>query len=159
VTDLPGSPDAPGAIVTAAGSLDDLARLGPAATAVAAVFALIIGVMTVVQRARADRRDQWWKRARWAFDLTFTDDPRAVACGYSVLTHLAASELARDDEQMLLISAWGRPMHPQDEADGEPPSPDETEVDDDRGPHPRPTRSVRSGSMTSRTCPTTAHST
>jgi len=44
-------------------TLDEVGQLGPAATALAAVVALVIGFGTLAQRSKADRREQWWKRA------------------------------------------------------------------------------------------------
>jgi hypothetical protein len=68
--------------------------------------ALLIGVLTVVQRARADRRDQWWKRAQCAFDLAASEDPETAARGYAALCCLATSTLTGADEQDLLRSVW-----------------------------------------------------
>ena len=42
-------------------TLDNISKLGPIATALAAVVALIVGIVAVTQKSRADRRDQWWK--------------------------------------------------------------------------------------------------
>lgn len=84
---------------------DSLSKLGPVATGAAAIVALIIGIATVRQRNRADQRDQWWKRAQWALELTLSDDSVKVARGYEVLEYLADSELAGDDEQALLAAA------------------------------------------------------
>jgi hypothetical protein len=88
------------------GWLDVLARLGPVATAAAAVVALAVGLATVRQRDRADARDQWWRRAQWALDLTLADDVQVVRRGYAVLSHLTGSDLATRDERRLLGSLW-----------------------------------------------------
>ena len=48
-----------------------LSALGPIATGLAALVALIVGTVTIAQRSRADRCDQWWKRAQWAIDAMF----------------------------------------------------------------------------------------
>src|SRR6478609_1701079 len=82
--------------------LDALARLGPAATGVAALVALAVGIATVRQRDRADQRDQWWARARWALDLTASTDFVVAARGWAVLDHLYVSALASEDERELL---------------------------------------------------------
>jgi hypothetical protein len=86
------------------GWLDVLARLGPAATAAAAVVALAVGLATVRQRGRADARDQWWKRAHWALELTLSDEVARASPGYAVLNHLLQSDLATEDERLLLRS-------------------------------------------------------
>lgn len=85
--------------------MDSLSRLGPAATALVALVALIVGVVTVRQRGEADRRDQWWKRAQWAIDHALDDrstDHRTA--GLKVLGTLSRSRLARDEELELLAS-------------------------------------------------------
>lgn len=87
-------------------TLNELAQLGPAATAVAAIIAFAIGLATIVQRGRSDRRDQWWKRAQWALDLTLDEDPNRRAVGFAALEVLAESELARKEEIRLLEVAW-----------------------------------------------------
>lgn len=104
--------------------LDALARLGPAATGVAALVALAVGIATVRQRDRADQRDQWWKRAQWALELTLSDRAAETAHGFAMLTHLAHGHLASDDERALLASLeeLGLIRHgagPDDESDGQ----------------------------------------
>lgn len=80
----------------------DLADLGPPATVLVATVALFVGLRTVRQRDRADRRDQWWKRAQWATDLTLSDDPHRRELGYTALAVLGASRLAGPEELDLL---------------------------------------------------------
>lgn len=86
-------------------TLEQLSLLGPPATGLAATVALIVGVATVRQRTKADRRDQWWKRAQWALDLALCGNNSAVI-GLSVLEHLAESDLAGPDEAEMLEAAW-----------------------------------------------------
>lgn len=69
------------------------------------VSVLLVGVVTVMQRYRADRRDQWWKRAQWALDLTLLKDETSAALGFTVLTYLANSKLAQHDESTMLREA------------------------------------------------------
>ncbi|GIG36571.1 hypothetical protein [Cellulomonas pakistanensis] len=85
--------------------LGALSLLGPVATGAAAVVALVVGIATVRQRDRADRREQWWRRAEWALGLTLSDDWEAVRRGYAVLDHLVGSDLATADERGLLRAA------------------------------------------------------
>jgi hypothetical protein len=80
--------------MTANGWLGALSLLGPVATGVAAVVALVVGIATVRQRDRADRREQWWRRAEWALALTLSDDREQMSQGYAVLAFLARSDLA-----------------------------------------------------------------
>lgn len=80
----------------------DLVELGPLATLVVASVALFVGLRTVRQRDRADRRDQWWKRAQWVIDLTLDDDPHRRELGYNAMLLLFDSRLAGPEELELL---------------------------------------------------------
>lgn len=88
--------------MTQTGWLATLSLLGPVATGAAALVALVVGVATVRQRDRADQREQWWQRARWALELTFSDDEDLVRRGYAAVHHLTRSALAGDDERKLI---------------------------------------------------------
>lgn len=88
--------------MTETGWIDALSRLGPVATGVAALVALAVGIATVRQRDRADQRDQWWKRAQWALELTLSPHDELARRGFAVLGHLARSDLAAEDEKQLL---------------------------------------------------------
>lgn len=66
--------------------------------------ALAVGLAAVRQRGRADAREQWWKRAHWALDLTLSEDFRRAARGWAVLRHLSRSDLASEDERRLLAA-------------------------------------------------------
>ena len=80
----------------------ELADLGPFSTLVVATVALYVGLQTVRQRDRADRRDQWWKRMQWATDLTLSDDPHRRELGYTATDLLGRSSLAGPEELALL---------------------------------------------------------
>ena len=83
-------------------TLEVIAYLGPLATGVAALVALIIGTVTIWQKYQADRRDHWWKRAKWSLDLTMRGDPIAQQIGLHALEYLGKSELTKYDEAMML---------------------------------------------------------
>jgi len=105
-------------------TLDTIAKLGPIATGLAAIVALIVGLVAIIQKSRADRRDQWWKRAQWAIEQTFKGDEEQQALGFRVLQVLADSELASPEELLLLASLTTREIEPlapdvQDGDDGE----------------------------------------
>lgn len=86
--------------------LDQAAKLGPVATGIAAVVALVVGIATVVQRSRADRRDQWWKRTQWALEQSTSHDDARAAVGFAVLARLGRSKLAGKEEAQMLEAAW-----------------------------------------------------
>src|SRR3954447_19759911 len=51
------------------------------AAAITAAVALLVGVGTVWQKWRSDRRDAWWKRAQWAIDKSLSRRPRVQSIG------------------------------------------------------------------------------
>jgi len=92
--------------------LDTIGQLGPIAVGLSAMVALIVGLVAVIQKSRADRRDQWWKRAQWAIEQTFTGDEEQQALGFRVLQVLGDSKLAADEELLLLESLTTREIEP-----------------------------------------------
>ena len=94
-------------------TLDNISKLGPIATALAAVVALIVGIIAVTQKSKADRRDQWWKRAQWAIEQTFAEsNEEKQALGFRVLQVLADSKLASPEELLLLASLTTHEIEP-----------------------------------------------
>src|SRR4051794_7912883 len=93
-------------------TLETISQLGPIATGLAAIVALIVGLVAVTQKSRADRRDQWWKRAQWAIEQTFKDDEEQQALRFRVLQVLGESKLAADEELLLLESLTTREIEP-----------------------------------------------
>lgn len=81
-----------------------LAELGPVATAVTALVALNIGVVTVNQKRVADARDAWWGRAQWALEQSTSENVRARMAGQLALAYLAGSDLATEDDLALLTA-------------------------------------------------------
>ena len=134
--------------MTQAGWLGALSLLGPLATGAAALVALVVGIATVRQRDRADRREQWWRRAERALGLTLSEDARHASRGYSVLEFLARSDLASREERRLLsaldeVALSARSAARQDGDGGRRGHDDEEEVAGgpdragDRGPDPQ----------------------
>jgi hypothetical protein len=86
------------------------AMLGAAALAPLATFGVVlVAFLTYRQRDRADRRDQWWKRAQWAIDSALNDaDPQRRLAGLKVLVQLIGSDLAtREDADLMSALAVG----------------------------------------------------
>lgn len=79
-----------------------VATLGPLLAAFGAIGALIVGILTVRQRAAADARAQWWARVQWAVDLAFDDDDTKRSVGLDALALLASSPLASADDDAFL---------------------------------------------------------
>jgi hypothetical protein len=80
------------------------ALLGAAAIAPLATFGVVlVAYLTYRQRSRADRRDQWWKRAQWAIDSALNDaDPQRRLAGLKVLVQLIGSDLATAEDADLM---------------------------------------------------------
>ncbi|MDN4475781.1 hypothetical protein QQX09_07920 [Demequina sp. SYSU T00192] len=68
--------------------------LGPIATALAAVAAGVVGLTTLRQRAYADARAEWWRRAQWAAERQLALDPNERRVARGVLLALASDPLA-----------------------------------------------------------------
>lgn len=82
--------------------LQVVAAGAPLVTLIAALIAAGIAVVTLVQRHRADKRDQWWKRAQWAMDLAINGELPAKLVGLKALSQLGQSKLlAREEEEFL----------------------------------------------------------
>jgi hypothetical protein len=92
--------------------------LAAAALAPLATFGVVlVAYLTYRQRSRADRRDQWWKRAQWAIDSALDDaDPHRRLAGLKVLVQLIGSDLATaEDAELMSALAVGIRDQEQDE--------------------------------------------
>jgi len=61
------------------------------------------------ERYRADRKDQWWKRTQWAFELLLTSDGDREVLGLMVLEQQAAAKAA-DEEDSAFIAEVVQPV-------------------------------------------------
>ncbi|MGY1631878.1 hypothetical protein ACI784_09260 [Geodermatophilus sp. SYSU D01186] len=71
---------------------------GALATAFGAAVALLVGVVTVLQKTQADRRAEWWNRAQWAVDHAVSTRDEEAEIGLISMTHLIESPAATDDD-------------------------------------------------------------
>ncbi|WP_457964396.1 hypothetical protein M1E17_22665 [Arthrobacter sp. D1-29] len=78
--------------------------LGVSAIAPLATFGVVlVAYLAYRQKAHADRRDQWWKRAQWAIDSALNDaDPQRRLAGMRVLVQLVGSDLATAEDADLM---------------------------------------------------------
>ena len=83
--------------------------LQPAVTGGGAVLVLLGAGITVRQRYRADRKDQWWTRTQWALDLVVSGDEDSVVLGLQVLAQQAAARTA-DAEDASFIAEVLTPL-------------------------------------------------
>jgi len=83
--------------------------LQPAVTGAAAILVLLGAGLTIRQRYRADRKDQWWKRTQWAFDLLLTGEEEREVLGLLVLAQQAAAKAA-DTEDGAFIAEVVHPV-------------------------------------------------
>lgn len=78
------------------------AASAPLVTLLATLVAAVIALVTLMQRHRAAKRDQWWKRAQWAMNLAIEGDMPAKEIGVRALKQLGESKLlAREEEEFL----------------------------------------------------------
>lgn len=87
-----------------------LAALGPLAVLLGALVAGVIGWRTLKQKAEADNRAEWWRRAQWALDAVHSGDKQRGTIGLKVLKVLGESELAGAGELAVLEAASERPL-------------------------------------------------
>lgn len=75
-----------------------------AAVAPVATFGVVlVAYLSYRQKLRADRRDQWWKRAQWAIDAALYDaDPQRRLAGLKVMVELIGSDLATSADAELM---------------------------------------------------------
>ncbi|MCS5717861.1 hypothetical protein N1027_06905 [Herbiconiux sp. CPCC 205763] len=81
---------------------------------VAAVVAAMIAFAASRHQARlqraAQRKEQWWKRAEWALNLTFNDDATRSEVGIALLEALASSEWAGEHEDDVIAAVIDHPI-------------------------------------------------
>jgi hypothetical protein len=78
-------------------------------------LSLVVGLMTaggallgVRLAVRGNNRAEWWRRFTWAADLVLDDSPVKRVAGLKLLTRIAQSDLAQQDEHLLLDVFQGR---------------------------------------------------
>lgn len=65
--------------------------------------------VTVFQRYRADRKEQWWKRTQWALELILRPEEDANVLGLDVLTQQVTAKVAdREDAAVVrdVLTPW-----------------------------------------------------
>lgn len=81
----------------------------PGSAGTAAVAAALIALRGVKVNAdtqrEATRKEQWWERARWALDLTLSENTQDREVGFAVLDALADSEWAKEHESDVIEAA------------------------------------------------------
>lgn len=76
--------------------------LSPLAVLVAAIVAAVVGLLSLRQKARADNRSEWWRRAQWALDASLSRSRSEAEMGQKAIEILGQSELASREELALL---------------------------------------------------------
>lgn len=56
----------------------------------------------------SQRKEQWWKRAEWALNLSLSDDSDERTVGFRVLESLSTSEWAAEHEGDVIAAATDR---------------------------------------------------
>jgi len=76
----------------------------PAATALTAAVALIVGVSTIRQKSHNDRREQWWKRVQWALDKATSDSDAEQGVAFAALTEMLKDDTATRADATMLVA-------------------------------------------------------
>jgi hypothetical protein len=93
------------------GALDWLREwlLSPGFGGAAAVLAAVIAFLAARRQAEvnrvAGRKEQWWKRAEWALNLTLSDKSENRIVGLDTLDALSRSEWAAEHEGDVIAAA------------------------------------------------------
>jgi hypothetical protein len=106
------------ALLLQTGSTDFFAWLGswlipwvqtPGFGGIAAVVAAVIAFSAARHQAetqrQAQRKEQWWKRAEWALNLTISEKSQDRTVGFQMLESLSTSEYAAEHEGDVLAAA------------------------------------------------------
>lgn len=83
---------------------------GGSAAVCAAVLAFTGVHLTVRAQRHANRKQQWWERARWALDLTLSSETTTRTVGLDVLEALSRSEYAGEHEFEVVDAAVARAL-------------------------------------------------
>lgn len=81
--------------------------LQPAVTGGAALLVLLGAGLTVWQRYRADRKDQWWTRTQWALSLVVSGEEDQTVLGLQVLAQQAAARAADKEDGNFIAQVLG----------------------------------------------------
>ena len=88
------------------------------ATLLTGIVVALIALATVTQRYRADRRDQWWKRAQWALDLTLSDDEFSQIVGWAAIEQLTESRDANKADRRWFLGVVDSALALEADAEG-----------------------------------------
>lgn len=86
---------------------------GGAAAVVAATIAFSAARHQARVQRESQRKEQWWKRAEWALNLTLDDRAEVRTVGYRTLSALAASEWASEHEGDVIAAATSKSLDDQ----------------------------------------------
>ncbi len=90
----------------------------PQATLITGLVVAVIATATVTQRYRADRREQRWKRAQWALDLTLGDDEFGQIVGWAAIEQLTVSRDANKADRRWFLGVVDSALALEADADG-----------------------------------------
>ena len=101
--------------------------LSPGFGGAAAVGAAVIAFVAARRQAEvnrvASRKEQWWKRAEWALNLTLSDKSENRIVGLDTLDALSRSEWAAEHEGDVIAAATEWALGEPDPHDGQPTAP------------------------------------
>jgi hypothetical protein len=65
------------------------------------LLVVLVAFLAYLQKSKADKRSQWWVRAQWGIESTFSDDDRRQEIGLVVMDSLDRSGLATKEDHAL----------------------------------------------------------
>lgn len=68
---------------------------------VVTMLVVVVAFAAYLQRSKADKRSQWWVRAQWGIESTYSDDDRRQELGLVVVESLDQSGLATREDLAL----------------------------------------------------------
>ncbi|HKU35110.1 MAG TPA: hypothetical protein VJP90_06130 [Paenarthrobacter sp.] len=90
-------------MMAALGWLVDLARAATTFAPLATFVVALVAYFAYRQKSKADKRDQWWKRAQWAIDAALDqEDPQRRLTGVTMSVHMVNSDLATAEDADLM---------------------------------------------------------
>ncbi|GAB3399279.1 hypothetical protein GCM10027515_05420 [Schumannella luteola] len=83
---------------------------GGFAAVIAAAIAFAAARHQSASQRQAERKEQWWKRAEWALNLTLSGESAIREVGYETLGSLSTSEYAAVHEADIISAATNRSL-------------------------------------------------
>lgn len=78
---------------------DIIGGFAPAVT----LLVVFVAYLAYRQKAKADKRSEWWKRAQWGIESSASENPNLQQMGANVMNHLSRSGLQTKEDASLIF--------------------------------------------------------